>query len=167
MSAPFRAVGTIVKAHGLKGEVSVAPAADLPFLLSEGLHVWLVPPPAGVRDCLIESVRPGPKGPLVKLTGIDDPNVAVSLRGVELCVSADTLPPDLARPPFDPVGLRVVTLSGVELGRVEDSIETGANDVWVVRGDAHGEVLLPVIDDVVLDIDETHRVAQFFEMRAA
>ena len=45
------------------------------------------------------------------------------------------------------------------LGEIVEVIVTGANDVWVVDG-PFGEVLLPVIDDVVLDVDEEARTAQ-------
>jgi 16S rRNA processing protein RimM len=40
-----------------------------------------------------------------------------------------------------------------------DVIETGANDVWVVQGTRFGEVLLPVTDEVVLDVDDASGTA--------
>jgi len=48
---------------------------------------------------------------------------------------------------------------GRTLGRIEDVFSTGANDVWVVRGDSSDEVLVPVIEDVVKSIDFEARVA--------
>jgi 16S rRNA processing protein RimM len=51
-------------------------------------------------------------------------------------------------------GLRVFNLSGVELGMVRSLIETGANDVLVVRGDEGPEILVPyVMDRVVRSVD--------------
>jgi len=45
------------------------------------------------------------------------------------------------------------------IGQVVDLIETGANDVYVVRGATYGEVLIPAIDSVVLSIDpDAHRM---------
>jgi 16S rRNA processing protein RimM len=38
------------------------------------------------------------------------------------------------------------------LGRVVDIIETGANDVYVVRGESYGEILIPAIENVILNI---------------
>jgi 16S rRNA processing protein RimM len=52
----------------------------------------------------------------------------------------------------DLVGLRVVTQSGVELGRVSNLMETGANDVLVVKGDR--DRLIPmVMGDYIKNID--------------
>jgi 16S rRNA processing protein RimM len=43
-----------------------------------------------------------------------------------------------------------------DLGRIEETIVTGANDVWVVHG-SYGEILIPVIDEVVIEVDEDDR----------
>jgi len=118
-------LGRVVKTHGLAGEVSVAPAAEPPFSLLEGVSVWFVPPRVRVRAARIVSVRPGPKGPLVRFAGIEDIDAAREL----------------------------------ELGTVVDVIVTGANDVWVIDG-PYGEVLVPVIDDVVRDVDEENGTAR-------
>ena len=47
-----------------------------------------------------------------------------------------------------------------ELGVIDEIIVTGANDVWVVRGGPLGEVLIPVIDDCVLEVDTETRTAR-------
>lgn len=151
---PFIAVARIIKAHGLKGEVSVALSTDLPSFMLEGLTVWIVPPHVGIRDGRVESVRPGPKGPLVKISGVESIELAGQLRGHDLMVRSIDLPDEIADNFFDPIDLRVVTDTGRYLGIITEVIVTGANDVWVVSGGDAGQVLLPVIDDVVLEIDE-------------
>jgi 16S rRNA processing protein RimM len=151
-------LGRVARVHGLHGEVSVIPAG-LPFVLPTGLTVRFVPPREGVGETTVESVRPGPKGPLVKLAGVDDIGAASLLAGATIvCRAADAPEPALeADDAFDPVGLRVFDEERGEIGVVEDVIVTGANDVWVIRGGRLGEVLIPVIDDVVLEIDEDAR----------
>ena len=52
----------------------------------------------------------------------------------------------------DLLGLRVVTVEGVELGTVAEIIDTGSNDVYVVRS-AEREYLIPALADVVVAID--------------
>lgn len=151
--APFIALGRVVKAHGLKGEVSVAPFTEPPFFLPVGLRVWLVPPPASCRETEIESVRSGPKGPLVKLRGIDTIELAKGLAGAELLAAAADVPDDAFEGAPDADGASVCDDEHGLLGVIEETIVTGANDVWVVRG-SFGEILIPVIDDVVLDYDE-------------
>lgn len=152
--AAFVPLGRIVKTHGLAGEVSVAETGRLPLVRAVGMTVWLVPPPASVRSARIESVRQGPKGPLVKLSGVNDPDTAASLRGASLTARAADLPAEALEEELDPIGLIVLDTVRGEIGTVEDVIVTGANDVWIVRGGPFGEVLVPVIDQVVHEIDE-------------
>ena len=158
---PFVPLGRVVKTHGLKGEVSVMPAADLPFVLPVGLEVWFVPPPRGVRTGHIEDVRRGPKGPLVKVSGIDDITVAQLTVGSELIARIADLPAQWSEPAEEsdePLGLAVSDVERGPLGEIVEVIVTGANDVWVLEGPL-GEVLLPVIDDVLVSIDWDARTA--------
>ncbi len=137
----------------------MAPAADLPFAPPIGLWVWFTPPPAGVRPGRIESVRRGPKGPLVKVSGIDDLTTSHKLLGCSLMVRESDLPEgwDEVEEEFTADGMRVDDVNRGYLGEiVETLVIPGANEVWVIEGPL-GEVLLPVIDQVVLKIDEIAR----------
>jgi 16S rRNA processing protein RimM len=136
--------------------------SEIPFVLPIGLEVWFVPPPAGVRSGRIENVRRGPKGPLVKVSGVEDIGAAQKLVGADMMVRTEDMPADWCEPlddGVDPVGLRVTDVERGLLGEVVELIVTGANDVWVVDG-PYGEVLLPVIDDVVLEIDWEQETVQ-------
>lgn len=155
-ASPYVPLGRVVKTHGLKGEVSVAVAADLPFALPEGIEVWFVPPPTTIRGGFIKGVRPGPKGPLVKISGVDSPEAAYALCGTQMLAKRQDIPAEWfedVEPEFDAEGMTVRDEAHGVLGEVVETIVTGANDVWVVEG-PFGQVLLPVIDDVVLEIDE-------------
>lgn len=152
--AAFVPLGRIVKTHGIAGEVSVAVTDDLPLERLLGTRVWFVPPPSLVRTATIAGVRPGPKGPLVRFDEITDPNGAAALRGTTMVARPGDLPEDLeAAEDDDPVGLRVIDATRGDIGEVTDVIYTGANDVWVVTGPRYGEVLVPVIEQVVVEID--------------
>jgi len=153
-TAPFVPIGRVIKAHGLKGEVSVAALTGLPFDSLLGIEVWFVPPPGNVRNARLEGVRPGPKGPLLKLSGIETIDAAQGISGSTIVARPADLPEEVVEEEFDPVGWRVVDEQRGELGTIDEVIITGANDVWVVHGERFGEVLIPVIDDVVLDLDE-------------
>ena len=102
---------------------------------------------------LLDGRRHG-KGVIASLAGCDDRDAARRLQGAEICVERRQLPP-LDPDEFywtDLVGLRVVNADGVELGRVDHLIETGANDVLVVRGER--ERLIPYLpEDVILQVD--------------
>lgn len=158
--APFVPVGRVVKPHGVQGEVSVAFAFGPPFELKPGSTVWAVPPSPGAGSLTVEQVRPGPKGPLVKLSGIDDRTGADLMRGRTLLVHRDSLPAGLDSEEPDLTGADVHDEEKGLLGRIEETLMTGANDVWIVRGERFGEVLIPVIDDVVLSVDHESRMVR-------
>jgi 16S rRNA processing protein RimM len=92
----------------------------------------------------------------LELEGIADRDAAEGLRGADVMVPADEA---IALPKgqfywHQVIGLRVEDVStGETLGTVAEILETGANHVYVVRGGRRGEVLIPVITDVVKSID--------------
>lgn len=91
---------------------------------------------------------------ILKLEGLTDRTAAEGLRGVLIeAPDADVQRAD-AESYFlhELVGLRVVTTGGLELGRITEVLQPGANDVYVVRGET-GEVLVPAIGEVVSGID--------------
>lgn len=154
MQAAFIPLARIIKAHGLKGEVSVSMLTSLPFDIPVGLRIWLVPPPASIRQATVESVRPGPKGPLVKLSGVESIDDAARLAGSSIIASADDVSLQHAEEAFDLIGCSVVDAERGLLGTVTDVIVTGANDVLVVDGERYGQVLIPDIEQVVRDVDQ-------------
>lgn len=148
----FLVVGEVVKPHGVRGEVRVLPHTDVleRFTWLETVYLGEEnPQPVGV-----EMARPHQNIILLKLAGYDDRDAAETLRGVLLQV------PETEAVPleegeyflFQLVGLEVFSDDGQELGRLTQVLETGANNVFVVAG-VDGEILLPDIDDVILDID--------------
>lgn len=153
MPAPYRRLGRIVKAHGTTGEVTVVQTGGLALPLPLDEDVWVVPPPrSGAMPRRIESVRPGPKGELVRLAGVDSAAEAHDLCGRWLLVAGEES--RVTEGPAAFFGATVRDVERGELGRVVDVIVTGANDVLVVEGDRYGQVLIPVIDDVMRGFDE-------------
>src|SRR5690606_9691043 len=56
------------------------------------------------------------------------------------------------------IGCEVFTDSGQLIGRVKEILSPGANDVWVIRSeDGKKEMLIPYIDDVVLEVNTTEK----------
>jgi len=157
----FVLLGRIVKTHGLAGEVSVAVTDGLPLDRLVGVRVWFVPPPGVIRESAIAGVRPGPKGPLVKLVGIDGPDAANALRGASIMAASSDVPEDLIpEDDEDPTGMRVIDEERGDLGVIDEVLVTGANDVWIVHGGPFGEVLIPVIDQCVMELDWDRMVAR-------
>jgi 16S rRNA processing protein RimM len=146
-------VGRVLGAHGTKGALRVESLSDVPGRFAPGAAVWL----QAVRR-VIQSCAPGRGGLVLKLEGIDDRKTAEQMKDEVLEV------PESERPPLPPgsyytdelIGLTVVDPEGRLIGTLDEVLETGANDVYVVRG-PQGETLLPAVDDVVLEIDLERR----------
>lgn len=83
------------------------------------------------------------KGVVAHLKGYDDRDAAAALVGSTIAVRRSDLPATAEGEYYwsDLIGLKVVNLQGVELGTVVDLMETGANDVLVVKGER--ERLIP------------------------
>ncbi len=86
------------------------------------------------------------KAVVAKLDGIDDRDVAATLNGYEILIDANILPEPEAGEYYwrDLIGLAVETEQGVSLGKVDYLLETGANDVLVVKS-ADKEHLIPFV----------------------
>lgn len=153
---PYIAVGRIVKTHGVAGELSVAQTTSLALDALLDTEVWVVPPVRIAKPYRVSEVRSGPKGPLVTLEGVDDIAHGREMVGSSICVPSDDLPDEVLIENEDLVGYRVTDVDRGDLGVIDEIIVTGANDVWVVHGPL-GEVLLPVIDEVVLELDDASR----------
>lgn len=96
---------------------------------------------------------------IVRISGIDDRDQAAALIGREIGVPRDELPETDDGEYYwsDLEGLKVVRVDGSELGKVSHLLETGANDVLVIKGEQ--EHLVPFVrNEVVVDVDLTKGV---------
>jgi 16S rRNA processing protein RimM len=155
-------VGRVSRPHGVRGELRVEIITEYPERLSLHADFYLAHPdsPTAVRCYRVEKVRIHRDVALLKLAGCDNRNTADELRGLLVQIPIEEAAPleEGEYYFYQIIGVRVETEDGERLGQVVDVIETGANDVYVVRG-PRGEVLLPAIEDVVLDLDlETKRM---------
>ncbi len=147
-------VGEICGTRGLQGELKVLPLTDFPERFKGMKEIWVeCGPRSGYYK--IEHYRPHKQFLLFKFAGIDTIEAAAGLMKGLLKVEQDEvfpLPED-THYVFQLVGLMVDDLEKGQLGVVTDVLQTGANDVYVIKGERYGEVLIPAIKDVVLDID--------------
>ena len=154
-------IGKILKPHGVKGEVRVYPTTDAPSrfeMLDE----------AGVefdngREALslsIERVKFSQKFVLLKFKGIDSMNEAEQLRGGSIIIADGQALPLEADEYYirDLYEMAVVTDEGEQLGVIADVLETGANDVYVVRRTNGGDVLIPAVKQYIKSVDVNGRV---------
>lgn len=157
------AVGKITKPQGLRGEVRVLSNTDFPeqrFAIGNTLYLNL----EGSTERMpltITSHRTHKQFELLKFEGYDNINEVESWRNGILSVPEEDLIP-LDEGEFyyhEIIGCSVVTEEGAPVGDIAEIIETGANDVWVVKDNGKKDRLIPYIDEVVKEIDvENKRV---------
>lgn len=144
------AVGRIVRPHGVRGGLLLEPYSDLVRSLVAGARVFLG---EERRAATLAAVRPHGDRYLLELRGCSNREAAEAWRSAEVRMAAGeggSLPPGTFFH-WQILGLSVVTEQGEILGQVTEILDTGANDVYVVRGAR--EFLLPAIDEVVRQVD--------------
>lgn len=154
MKNEYLRIGVITSPHGVKGEVKVFVTSDEAERFEALKTVWLFDKNT-YTPLTIESTKYYKNMVILKIKEIPDRNEAEKYRSKELYVDrahAVALSEDeyfLC----DIIGARVMTDTGEELGILTEVLQTGANDVYVVKMKDEKEVLLPVIPQCVLDVN--------------
>lgn len=118
-------VGRIAKAHGLRGDVVVAPITNVEHRFATGAELF---DRDGNRYEVV-AARPHQGRPLVRFAGIVDRNSAEALRGLELLADPIGDAPDGEVWVHDLIGADVTTAEGVELGEVIAVVANPAHDL--------------------------------------
>lgn len=155
-------IGQIVNTRGLKGEVKIMPWCDDPSVFEE-LDFILI----DNREYGIEYVKYHKNFVILKLDGIDSIDEAEKYKNKTMFVYRDMLGelPEGTYYICDLLGCCVKTVNGEILGEIDDVIKTGSNDVYSVRNDGGKQVLIPVIDDVIreINIDEKYVIIELLK----
>lgn len=146
-------IGRLATPHGTRGELRMAIVASQPDSLRRLRTVYIGEEQQPYQVRRLHLIANG-KEAILRLAALGSPEEAAELRGERVWADLTALPalPENEYYHYQLLGLDVADESGKVLGRLSEIIETGANDVYVVRGPA-GEVLLPAIDGVILTVD--------------
>jgi 16S rRNA processing protein RimM len=143
----------VLSAHGVRGELKCRIITDFPERrFKRGAQLLLGPDrrPVTVRHARVQG-----NTVLLQLDEISDRDSAAAMRNAELAIPRTNAGPPPRGEFFwhEVIGLTVAHAStGEAFGKVSDILETGANDVYVVKGD-RGEILVPATKEVVKLID--------------
>ena len=156
----FLRIGVITRPHGVHGEVKVFPTTDYPERFEEVSRVVLRTP-KGEISTEIESVKYYNGLAIVKFACLSTPEEAREYNGTDVMISRDQAQPLKEGEYYiaDLIGCKVIAdslsgqLAGQELGKVRDVLQTGANDVYVVKTPSGEELLFPVIPDCIRSVD--------------
>jgi len=149
----FLAVGKLRRPHGIKGEIIMSVWTDFPERLIPGIKVFIG---EGYTVVSINTVRWHRDDILISFENYETREAVGVFRNEEVFVRADDRPPlkDGFYYLHQLLGLRVVEdIDRKMLGTIVEVLETGANDVFVIRPESGKDILLPDIDSVVLNID--------------
>ncbi|WP_166238022.1 ribosome maturation factor RimM [Paenibacillus turpanensis] len=151
-------VGKIVNTHGIRGDVKVLAQTDFPEeRFAKGSELLAVHPedPSKQKMFTVESAREQKGLYYIKFNGITNINEIEPFKGWELKITEDQLI-ELEEDEFyyhEIVGCEVYSEEGELLGKVKEILTPGANDVWVVGRPKGKDLLIPYINDVVLDVN--------------
>ncbi len=157
MSQAFKPliVGKLNGASGIKGWVKVYSYTD-PKENILNYSPWYLKLDGQWQQVSILNGREQGKTVVAQLEGCNDRNTAESYRGVEIAIEESQLP-QLEEGEYywrDLIGLTVVNMAGKELGTVKKMMETGANDVLVVKTASKEELLIPYVPEYsVMKVD--------------
>jgi len=152
----FLAVGKLRRAHGVHGEILMEILTDFPERIRLGNTLYVGDDHRPLR---VRGRRKIQGGMLLLFDGYSSPEAVGALRNQTVFVPAASLPP-LPEGEYyhhQIIGAQVITDEGQRLGLVTEILETGANDVAVVRPESGPEILIPLIASVLLSVDVERR----------
>ncbi|MFZ6031340.1 MAG: ribosome maturation factor RimM [Chloroflexota bacterium] len=153
LTPEFLAVGKLHRPHGVRGEIILEVLTDFPERIRAGMTLYIGEAHHPLR------LRTRRKADTALLVSFDDhatPEAVGQLRNQIVYISAKDRPalPEGEFYHHQLIGKTVVSDDGRTLGALVEILETGANDVAVVRPENGPEILLPLIADVLLGVDE-------------
>lgn len=147
-------VGIITSTHGIKGEVKVFPTTDDVKRFKKGISLILETGKEQL-DLEVEGVKFFKQFVILKFKGFDDINQIEKYKRKELFVTREHAV-KLKKDEYfiaDLIGLSVIDEEGNTIGVLGDVMETGANDVYVVKMADEKEVLIPAIKQCILEVN--------------
>ena len=143
--------GKVVGTHGIKGEMRVECWCDSVEFFCQFKKIYLN---EGER-CIEVHSRPHKNIAIMKAKGIDTIEQAETLRNKVLYINRNDV--ELPEGEYfiqDLIGTEVYDIdNGRFYGKITDVMKTGANDVYQITASDGKDYLVPVIDDVVKEID--------------
>lgn len=152
-------VGIITGTHGLKGEVKVFPTTDDKERFLD-LQEVLLDTGKDFLELKVEYCKFFKQFVFLKFEGLDDINDVEIYKRCPLLVTRENAVA-LDEDEYyvaDLIGLTIVDDSGVTIGKLENVIKTGANDVYEVLTEDGGRILLPAIKECILDVDMEEKI---------
>ena len=147
-------IGKIVNTHGIRGEVKVVPWTDYPEFFEEIEWVY-VKVGNDLKKLHIESIKYQKNNVILKIKEISSIEEAEKYKNIILLIDRE-MAGELPEGTYyicDLIGLDVQTEEGQNLGKIDDVLSTGSNDVYIVKNSDGKELLIPALKDVLKKVD--------------
>ncbi|TXK77506.1 ribosome maturation factor RimM [Paenibacillus sp. N3.4] len=155
MSEKLVTVGKIVNTHGIRGELKIIPETDFPERFDIGNTLIIVDSQNKQTPVTVQTSRLHKNMFVIQFKQFNHINEVEKFKGSLVKIESNAQQP-LEEGEYyyhEIIGCKVVTEEDQELGLVSEVLTPGANDVWVVSLPKGKQLLLPVIDDVILNVD--------------
>ena len=165
MEELFR-VGVISNTHGIRGEVKVYPTTDNVRRFDD-LKEVILDTGKEQLNLHVTSVKYFKNMVILKFKEFDNINDIIPYKGMDLLVTRENAIP-LEEGEYyiaDIIGSKVITDEDKILGTLTDVLQTGENDVYVVKTKDGKEVLLPSIEECILDRDIENKIIKVHIMK--
>lgn len=152
----YLVIGYLRRPHGVRGEIIMDLHTDFPERIRAGRKIFI-----GEKHeaATFDTTRPHGDSMLISLRGYDTPESVGRFRNHWVYVKVKEVPP-LPEGKYykhELIGVEVADDAGNSLGALAEILETGANDVYIIRDEAGKEILLPNIPAVILNVDMVAR----------
>ena len=159
-------VGVITSTHGVHGEVKVYPTTD-DVRRFDYLKDVVLDTKKGYMELQVTGVKYFKNMVILRFKQFDNVDQVIPYKGMDLLVTRENAVPLEEGEYFivDMVGCKIITDEGEDFGELVDVMQTGANDVYVVKTHEGKEVLLPAIDECVLEKNIKNKVIKVHIMK--
>lgn len=148
----FLLIGKMGRPHGINGEILLYVMTDFPERIEVGKTFYIGDQH---QPHVLKNHRHHNKGLIIKFSEYRHRDQVDVLKNKGIFVRSDEIPPldDGQYYLHQLIGLRVISDTGAEIGQLISHIETGANNVYIIRPKEGKEILIPAIDEVILSVD--------------
>ncbi|MBC7766083.1 MAG: 16S rRNA processing protein RimM [Hyphomonadaceae bacterium] len=149
-------IGKIYNTHGIQGEVKVTPYTDDMSRFEDLTSVYV----EGFGEMKINKIKFANTHLIIKFEGIDSCEQGDKLREklVKIDRALAVQLPDDRYFIIDLIGISVTLEDGSVLGKIDDVLQTGGTDVYIVKRAGKPDVLIPAIKQVVKSVDIEQKI---------
>lgn len=154
MKQEFITIGKVVTTQGNKGEIKVLPLTDSTDRFKK-LNSIFIKNNVNQKALNIEKIKIKENMVILKIKDIENIKEAKLLVGSYLEIEREKavkLPEDTYFV-FEIIGLDVYTKNNIYLGKVDNVISTGSNDVYIVKIEDKEDLFIPAIREIIENID--------------